>query len=238
MKTLLLVMFAIYTVIIGSIIIGYVFHVQGLLIALITILSVVLLINIFYITIFFINKKQEKNINNLNLKKTNKVLSTLLKLSKFFPYLKSKVSLNLVYSYLITNEIEDAKQVLNKIKVKKIKDKQTLIDYFVVGVELSFFDNSFVIYEKYSNAFKTVTNANVDITLFLNNYLDLIKLNHNDKQVDKTKVYDYFLKITKDTKFDKLFLLYVKKITINEEYTLEDEQTFSTLSKGTFFENK
>ncbi len=238
MKTLLLVMFAIYTVIIGSIIIGYVFHVQGLLIALITILSVVLLINIFYITIFFINKKQEKNINNLNLKKTNNVLNTLLKLSKFFPYLKSKVSLNLVCSYLITNKIEDAKQILNKIKVKKIKDKQTLIDYFVVGVELSFFDNSFVIYEKYSNAFKTVTNASVDITLFLNNYLDLIKLNHNDKQVDKIKVYDYFLKITKDTKFDKLFLLYVKKITINEEYTSEDEQTFNTLSKGTFFEDK
>ena len=238
MKSLLLVMFAIYTVIIGSIIIGYVFHVQGLLIALITILSVVLLINIFYITIFFINKKQEKNINNLNLKKTNNVLNTLLKLSKFFPYLKSKVSLNLVCSYLITNKIEDAKQILNKIKVKKIKDKQTLIDYFVVGVELSFFDNSFVIYEKYSNAFKTVTNASVDITLFLNNYLDLIKLNHNDKQVDKIKVYDYFLKITKDTKFDKLFLLYVKKITINEEYTSEDEQTFNTLSKGTFFEDK
>ena len=238
MKTLLLVMFAIYTVIIGSIIIGYVFHVQGLLIALITILSVVLLINIFYITIFFINKKQEKNINNLNLKKTNNVLNTLLKLSKFFPYLKSKVSLNLVCSYLITNKIEDAKQILNKIKVKKIKDKQTLIDYFVVGVELSFFDNSFVIYEKYSNAFKTVTNASVDITLFLNNYLDLIKLNHNDKQVDKIKVYDYFLKITKDTKFDKLFLLYMKKITINEEYTSEDEQTFNTLSKGTFFEDK
>lgn len=239
MKIILLILLVIYIVIFAFVAIAAIFKVTGLLIFICIILLIVLTITLMYISIYFKNKSNYKKLIDLNIKNKEKLITSQIRITniaRVFPYLNTLTKQTLVMIFMIIGDLENARKSFNSIKVKKIKDKSTLLSYFMLALELAFYENDLAEFTKYSYSFNKVTESNKEIYEFENNYLNLIRIRHNDKTVDLNKTYDYFLKITKENKYDELFLLYVSKLT-NKELTEEQTKKYKELGVNTYFNN-